>query len=70
MKTLHKWFLRSVGGLGLFNEEEVAQSTCCEGFPVEWVHGSYAQDKQCFTVCIGTEHNLYTFLLLATRGAS
>ena len=51
----------------LFNPESVHPAVYCEGFPEEVVFGSYTSNRARFTVCISTEHEVFTFLYLLSR---
>ena len=50
--------------MGLFNPTKEIAPICCEGFPEDKVYGSYEQNKSRFTIEIGSEFDLYTFIFL------
>lgn len=50
--------------MGLFNPDQKISSCYCEGFPDDKVYGSYSEDHSQFTIEIGSEYNLYTFMFL------
>jgi hypothetical protein len=48
--------------MSLASATYVINPVYCEGFPREVVYGSYAQNRKQFTLEIGQEHKLYTFM--------
>ena len=50
--------------MGLFNPTEEITSVYCEGFPKDKVYGSYEQSHSQFTIEIGSDYDLYTFIFL------
>lgn len=53
---------------GLFVPTRTIDAVYCEGFDPSWVFGSYENDQRRFTVTLGGDHTLFTFLWLLTRG--
>ena len=50
--------------MGIFNPTEEIESVYCEGFPKDKVYGSYEQSHSQFTIEIGSDYDLYTFIFL------
>ena len=50
--------------MGLFNPIEEFSYLYCEGFPRNKVYGSYEQSHSQFTIQIGSDYDLYTFIFL------
>jgi len=48
--------------MGLFDPEEKISPVYCEGFPSELVFGSFKNNPSQFTVEIGDNYRLYTFM--------
>lgn len=47
--------------MDLFATADPIHSVYCEGFPSEWVFGSYNANQSQFTIEIGNEYKLFTF---------
>lgn len=48
---------------GMINDE--SYDYCfCEGFPINKIFGKYKDNKNQFTICIGDNYKLYTFMFL------
>jgi hypothetical protein len=49
---------------GLFEDDNIINPIYCQGFPEEYVFGSYKDNNGKFTIEINGRYNLYTFMFL------
>jgi len=52
----------------LFNKTDKIDAVYCEGFDPAWIFAPYAENQQQFTLEVGGDFNLYTFLWLLIKG--
>lgn len=51
----------NVDFLDLFNGSDKVEPSCCEGFPSEWIFGSYEENRQQFSIALRAGEN-YLFM--------